>query len=67
MTHIAIQEAVNGRNADWLEQVSDEQYGGRQEPRRGCPLVELDRQEPVYIGRVSCQKNGWIRQVRPSS
>jgi quercetin dioxygenase-like cupin family protein len=27
MTHIAIQEAVDGRNVDWLEQVSDEQYG----------------------------------------
>ena len=26
MSHIAIQEAVNGRNVDWLEQVSDEQY-----------------------------------------
>jgi hypothetical protein len=26
MTHIAIQEAVNGKNVDWLEKVSDEQY-----------------------------------------
>jgi quercetin dioxygenase-like cupin family protein len=29
MTHIAIQEAVDGKNVDWLEQVSDEQYNGR--------------------------------------
>ena len=29
MTHIAIQETVDGRNVDWLEQVSDEQYRGR--------------------------------------
>ena len=28
MTHIAIQETVDGRNVDWLEQVSDEQYRG---------------------------------------
>ena len=28
MTHIAIQEAVDGRNVDWLEQVSDDQYRG---------------------------------------
>ena len=28
MTHIAIQEAVDGKNVDWLEQVSDEQYRG---------------------------------------
>lgn len=26
MTHIAIQETVDGRNVDWLEQVSDDQY-----------------------------------------
>ncbi len=26
MTHIAIQEWLNGKNADWLEAVSDEQY-----------------------------------------
>lgn len=26
MTHIAIQEALEGRVADWLEKVSDEQY-----------------------------------------
>jgi 4-carboxymuconolactone decarboxylase len=27
MTHIAIQEEVGGKNVEWLEQVSDEQYG----------------------------------------
>jgi quercetin dioxygenase-like cupin family protein len=27
MSHIAITEAVDGRNVDWLEQVSDAQYG----------------------------------------
>lgn len=26
MTHIALQEAVDGKQVDWLEQVSDEQY-----------------------------------------
>jgi quercetin dioxygenase-like cupin family protein len=26
MTHIAIQEALDGKAADWMEQVSDEQY-----------------------------------------
>jgi quercetin dioxygenase-like cupin family protein len=26
MTHIAIQEAVNGKNVDWMEKVSDDQY-----------------------------------------
>ena len=27
MTHIAIAEALDGKSVDWLEQVSDEQYG----------------------------------------
>ena len=28
MTHIAIQEQLDGKTAEWLEQVSDEQYLG---------------------------------------
>jgi quercetin dioxygenase-like cupin family protein len=27
MTHIAIQGALDGKNVDWLEKVTDEQYG----------------------------------------
>jgi quercetin dioxygenase-like cupin family protein len=27
MTHIAIQEDIDGKTVEWLEQVSDEQYG----------------------------------------
>jgi quercetin dioxygenase-like cupin family protein len=27
VTHIAIQEALNGSSVDWMEKVSDEQYG----------------------------------------
>jgi hypothetical protein len=26
VTHIAIQEALNGKPVDWMEKVSDEQY-----------------------------------------
>jgi hypothetical protein len=26
MTHVAIQEYLNGKPVDWLEKVSDEQY-----------------------------------------
>jgi quercetin dioxygenase-like cupin family protein len=29
MTHIAIQEQVNGKVVDWMEKVSDEQYGAK--------------------------------------
>ena len=28
MTHIAIQESLNGKPVDWLEKVTDEQYRG---------------------------------------
>ena len=28
MTHIAIQEALDGKAVDWMEKVSDEQYQG---------------------------------------
>jgi quercetin dioxygenase-like cupin family protein len=31
MTHIAIQEALDGKAVDWLEHVSDEQYEAQQE------------------------------------
>jgi quercetin dioxygenase-like cupin family protein len=30
MTHLAIQEQLNGKTADWMEKVSDEQYGTTQ-------------------------------------
>jgi quercetin dioxygenase-like cupin family protein len=29
MTHIAVQEQLDGKAADWLEHVSDDQYAGR--------------------------------------
>ena len=29
MTHIAIQEQLNGTTANWMEKVSDEQYPGK--------------------------------------
>ncbi len=28
MTHIAIQEHLDGKTVDWMEKVRDEQYGG---------------------------------------
>jgi quercetin dioxygenase-like cupin family protein len=29
LTHVAIQEALNGKPVDWMEKVSDEQYQAR--------------------------------------
>src|SRR5215212_6326214 len=34
MTHIAIAEALDGKNVDWLEHVTDEQYQGRPDGTR---------------------------------
>jgi hypothetical protein len=31
MTHIAITERIDGKNVDWMEHVSDEQYQGEAE------------------------------------
>jgi hypothetical protein len=31
MTHIAIQEKLDGKVVDWMEHVSDEQYEGHRE------------------------------------
>jgi quercetin dioxygenase-like cupin family protein len=31
MTHIAIQEAKNGKVVEWMEKVTDEQYSGMRE------------------------------------
>ncbi len=33
MTHIGIQEALDGKAVDWMEQVSDDQYQGKASPR----------------------------------
>ena len=34
MTHIAVQEKLNGKAVDWMEQVSDEQYQAGSETNR---------------------------------
>ncbi len=30
MTHVAVQEQLDGKTVEWMEQVSDEQYNGRE-------------------------------------
>ena len=36
MTHIAVQEQLEGKAVDWMEQVSDEQYRAASEQRSCC-------------------------------
>jgi hypothetical protein len=39
MTHIAIQEKLDGKVVDWMEHVSDQQYGGDDDR-----ILDADRQ-----------------------
>ncbi len=32
VTHLAIQESLDGKTADWMEKVTDEQYDGQNQP-----------------------------------
>src|SRR6266404_9224409 len=36
MTHIAIQELLNGKNVEWMEKVSDRQYGNQPSASQGA-------------------------------
>jgi quercetin dioxygenase-like cupin family protein len=49
MTHIAIQEQLDGKTVDWMEQVSDEQYESRSE-------YQLSRQQ--YEDQHKNQRQG---------
>jgi 4-carboxymuconolactone decarboxylase len=40
MTHIAIVETLDGRSADWMEMVTDEQYGAPLRPRPAAAAPE---------------------------
>ena len=42
MTHIAIQEQLDGKIVDWMEKVSDEQYAGRTQ-KRGLFRVQIQK------------------------
>jgi quercetin dioxygenase-like cupin family protein len=37
MTHLAIQEALDGKVVDWMEKVTDEQYGAKMNPATRTP------------------------------
>jgi 4-carboxymuconolactone decarboxylase len=64
VTHIAIQEDVNGRNVDWMEHVSDAQYhasGGSAQTKQGAagtvqitqPNIEKRRLSPDDVRKVA--------------
>lgn len=43
MTHIAVQESLNGKTVEWMEKVTDEQYRGPSSPSEGATA---NRNEP---------------------
>ncbi len=54
MTHVAILEELDGKNADWMEPVSDEQYGGlvaaasaQAVPQPGWPTDSMSAVPPL--------------------
>lgn len=55
MTHIAIQESLNGSPVAWMEHVTDEQYFGRRPvPRRDCRLRR-------HVGDALSTSSFWAR------
>lgn len=52
MTHIAIQEQAEGKTAEWMEKVSDEQYGVTALQRREQKLNKNSRAQQL-LGEVS--------------
>ena len=51
MTHIAIQEALDGKAVDWMEKVSDEQYQALSSRFARAPLsISHGREPPAWRG-----------------
>lgn len=49
MTHTAIQEEVDGKNAEWMEQVNDEQYGSGQPSSRASADASAEKNKDSAI------------------
>jgi hypothetical protein len=60
MTHIAVQEALNGSPVSWTEHVSDEQYGGD-----GVSSMATDRLNQVSLAYPACRSTPLYSEQRP--
>ena len=56
MTHIALAESQNGRSVDWLEQVSDEQYGTPVQAQRSASAVPARSVPAVSVQPTPAQR-----------
>lgn len=50
MTHIAITEQLDGKTVEWMEKVSDDQYGGPLRGQAGAPAAAKPRPSQAAIG-----------------
>ena len=53
MTHIAIQEQVDGQTAEWLEKVTDEQYGIRADAVTATPAANRTSRAQQLFGEIA--------------
>ncbi len=53
MTHIAIVERLDGKSADWMEKVSDEQYGAARPPAPGPRAARRRLPPPADAGAAA--------------
>jgi 4-carboxymuconolactone decarboxylase len=62
MTHLAIQESLEGKNVDWMEKVSDEQYG---RTVAGAESKTLPPAAPTLagVGAVSPALEGYAQRL----
>ncbi len=56
MTHIAMQEALDGVFSTWMEHVTDEEYNGQGRLRRCCSTMESPALERAFLslGLAAC-------------
>jgi 4-carboxymuconolactone decarboxylase len=53
MTHLAVQEHVGGKTVDWLEKVSDAQYGGPQAGSASAPAAGQSTRAQRLFGDIN--------------
>lgn len=53
MSHIAIVEALDGKSADWMEKVSDAQYGAPVRAQASAPALSGDKPSQRAIGDLA--------------
>lgn len=54
MTHTAVQEEIDGKNVDWMEKVSDEQYGQGPSSTQASPKTQANtmNKEPSTLKKT---------------